>query len=97
MHEHLKGTVNKGLKNQCKNHEQSMLLNVAQCWIKQDRDQSKKIKIKLKSKRLLLQRLIKPCDFKPKVYNILTRQYQSSSGLLGKIMNIQNIYCYKIS
>lgn len=28
MHEHLKGNVNKGLKNQCKNREQSMLLNV---------------------------------------------------------------------
>ena len=34
-------------------------INVAQRWIRHDRDQSRKIKIELKSKRLL-QRLIKP-------------------------------------
>ena len=35
---------------------------------------------------------------KAKVYNISTGQYQSSSGLLGKTTNIQNIYyCKKIN
>ena len=36
-------------------------INVEQHWIKQDSNQSKKIKIELKSKRLL-QRLIKQCE-----------------------------------
>ena len=46
-------------------------------------------KIELKSKRLL-QRLIKQRE-KAEVYNISTGQYQSTSGLLGKTTNIQNI------
>ena len=33
---------------------------------------------------------------KAEVYNISTGQYQSSSGLLGKTTNIQNIYYCKI-
>lgn len=46
MHEHLKGNVNKGSKNQCKNCEQSMLLNVGstRSWsVKKDKN---KIKVK---------------------------------------------------
>ena len=33
---------------------------------------------------------------KAEVYNISTGQYQSSSRLLGKSSNMQNIYCCKI-
>ena len=62
--------------------------------MKQDRDPSKKIKIELKSKRLL-QKLIKQRE-EGRVYNISSGQYQSSSGVLGKTTNIQNIYYRKI-
>ena len=50
--------------------------------------------IELKSTRLL-QRLIKQRE-KAEVYNISTGQCQSSSGLLGKTTNLQNIYYCKI-
>ena len=81
------------------------MIYVAQRWIKQDLDQSKKIKMEIKVKTITAKtdrrewalldwsNNVKKAD----VYNILSGQYQSSSGLLpgllGKTTNIQNI-CY---
>ena len=46
------------------------------------------------SKKGLLQGLIKQRE-KAWVYDISTDQYQSSSGLLGQLTNLQNIYVVK--
>ena len=64
-------------------------INVAQSWIKQDRDGIKIKKATAKTDRTTWKRLR---------YTILsaTGQYQSSSGLLGKTTNMQNIYYCKI-
>ena len=43
MHEHLKGNVNKGLKNQCKNRGQSMLDQTRSWSVEKDKN---KIKVK---------------------------------------------------
>ena len=80
------------------------MINVAQRWIKQDRDQSKKIKIEIKVKTTTGKtdrREWALLDWsnnviKAEVYNISSGQYQSLSGLLGKTRNIQNIYYCKI-
>ena len=64
-------------------------INVAQSWIKQDRDGIKIKKATAKTDQTSWKRLR---------YTILsaTGQYQSSSGLLGKTTNMQNIYYCKI-
>ena len=64
-------------------------INVAKSWIKQDRDGIKIKKATAKTDQTTWKRL---------KYTILsaTGQYQSSSGLLGKTTNLQNIYYCKI-
>ena len=64
-------------------------INVAQSLIKQDRDRIKIKKATAKTDQTTWKRL---------KYTILsaTGQYQSSSGLLGKTTNLQNIYYCKI-
>ena len=82
------------------------MINVAQRWIKQDRDQSKKIKIEIKVKTTTAKtdrREWALLDWsnnviKAEVYNISSGQYQCLSArfFLGKTTNIQNIYYCKI-
>ena len=68
---------------------QKLTINVAQSWIKQDRDRIKIKKATAKTDQTTWKRLR---------YTILsaTGQYQSSLGLLGKPTNMQNIYYCKI-